>query len=84
MLRRGLVVFHLHALRHLCGASRQEFVGPGDLYDAEAARADVAETFQMAEGGDVDARVGGDLQDRFRFVRADGFPSMVRVLTAMD
>ncbi len=65
--------FNVHALGDLGGAGGQQFVRSGDFHDAEPAGADVAETFQVTERRYVNSRVGGDLEDRFRFVRADGF-----------
>ena len=55
---------HLHALLDHGHTGRQQFAGGADLDHAQPAGADVAEAVQVAQGRDLDAVLGGHVQDR--------------------
>jgi hypothetical protein len=62
---------HLHALLDRGHAGRQQLARALDLDHAQAAGADVAEAVQVAQGRDLDAVLGGDLQDRLALGAGD-------------
>jgi Ca2+-binding RTX toxin-like protein len=53
----------IHALEDGGDAGREQLVGAGDLDQADAARADIAEAIEMTEGGDVDVVLASDFED---------------------
>ena len=61
----------VHAFGHFGGAGRQQLRHAGDFHDAQPARPDVVNAFQVAERRDIDARLGRGLQDRGAFLGAD-------------
>ena len=61
----------VHALADLGGAGGQQLGDAGDLHQAQAAGADVIDAVEMAERRDLDAGVGGGLQDGRAFLGAD-------------
>ena len=62
---------HVHALGDQCGARRGELVRAGDLDDAQTAGARVRQPVQVAHGGNVDAVLRRNVEDRLTFGRGD-------------
>lgn len=62
-----------HAFFNAGDAGREQAVLAFDFNEAEAACADIAETIEVAEGGNVDAIFTGDIEDGLVGPRADVF-----------
>ena len=77
------VGLHVHALADFRRAGGKQLGDAGDFHEAQPAGAQVINAIEMAECGNFDAGVGGDIQDRRAFLALTCFPSMVRVFAAI-